>query len=95
MDKGRIVSQGTPTQLLTEHFGDVVLQIPSTEAGSKLNELGIDAVQTGEFLEIRTSHLHQTLQQLLENKINLDQLRIRAWTLEDLFINVTGKKTAP
>jgi ABC-2 type transport system ATP-binding protein len=95
MDKGRIVSQGTPTQLLTEHFGDVVLQIPRTEASSKLNELGIDAVQTGEFLEIRTSHLHQTLQQLIENNINLDQLRIRAWTLEDLFINVTGKKTAP
>jgi ABC-2 type transport system ATP-binding protein len=95
MDKGRIVSQGTPTQLLAEHFGDVVLQIPDTVAGRKLNELGISAVQTGEFLEIRTSHLHQTLQQLIENNINLDQLRMRAWTLEDLFINVTGKKTAP
>lgn len=95
MDKGRIVSQGTPTQLLTEHFGDVVLQIPDTDTSRKLNELGIHAVQTGEFLEIRTSHLHQTLQQLIENNINLDQLRIRAWTLEDLFINVTGKKTAP
>jgi ABC-2 type transport system ATP-binding protein len=95
MDKGRIVSQGTPTQLLTEHFGDVVLQIPSTEASRKLNAIGIDAVQTGEFLEIRTSHLHQTLKQLIENNINLDQLRIRAWTLEDLFINVTGKKMAP
>lgn len=95
MDKGRIVSQGTPTQLLTEHFGDVVLQIPDTDTSRKLNELGIHAVQTGEFLEIRTSHLHQTLQQLIENNINLDQLRIRAWTLEDLFINVTGKKAAP
>jgi len=95
MDKGRIVSQGTPTQLLTEHFGDVVLQIPNTDAGRQLNETGIHAVQTGEFLEIRTSHLHRTLQHLIENNINLDQLRIRAWTLEDLFINVTGKKTAP
>lgn len=95
MDKGRIVSQGTPTQLLTEHFGDVILQIPNANASSKLNELGIHAIQTGEFLEIRTSQLHQTLQQLIENNINLDQLRIRAWTLEDLFINVTGKKVAP
>jgi ABC-2 type transport system ATP-binding protein len=95
MDKGRIVSQGTPTQLLTEHFGDVVLQIPNTDAGRKLNELGIHAVETGEYMEIRTSHLHQTLQQLIEHNINLDQLRIRAWTLEDLFINVTGKKSTP
>jgi len=95
MDKGRIVSQGTPTQLLTEHFGDVVLQIPSTDSMAKLNALGIQAVHTGDFLEIRTSRLHHTLQQLIENGINLDQLRIRAWTLEDLFINVTGKKMAP
>jgi ABC-2 type transport system ATP-binding protein len=95
MDKGRIVSQGTPTQLLAEHFGDVVLQIPSTDASSELNVEDIHAVQTGEFLEIRTSHLHHTLQQLIEHGINLDQLRIRAWTLEDLFINVTGKKAAP
>jgi len=94
MDRGRIVSQGTPTQLLAENFGDVVLQIPGTIADSKLSELGIHAVQTGDFLEISTSHLHHTLQQLIENGINLDQLRIRASTLEDLFINVTGKKAA-
>lgn len=95
MDKGRIVSQGTPMQLLAENFGDVVLQIPSTAASDKLSGLGIHAVQTGDFLEIRTSRLHHTLQQLIENGINLDQLRIRAWTLEDLFINVTGKKSMP
>jgi ABC-2 type transport system ATP-binding protein len=95
MDKGRIVSQGTPAQLLAEHFGDVVLQIPYTDSEEKLNVLGIQVVHSGDFLEIRTSRLHHTLQQLIENGINLDQLRIRAWTLEDLFINVTGKKTAP
>jgi ABC-2 type transport system ATP-binding protein len=95
MDKGRIVSQGTPLQLLTEHFGDVVLQIPSADAGSKLIELGLKEVQTGDLLEIRTNRLHHTLQQLIDNGVNLDRLRIRAWTLEDLFINVTGKKLSP
>jgi len=95
MDKGRIVSQGTPTHLLSEHFGDVVLQIPNTEAGNKLAESGLSTVQAGDMLEIRTNRLHETLHQLMENGINLDQLRIRAWTLEDLFINVTGKKLNP
>jgi ABC-2 type transport system ATP-binding protein len=95
MDKGRIVSQGTPAQLLSEHFGDVVLQIPHTDAATKLRALGISAVQAGDFLEIRTNRLHHTLQQLIENGINLDQLRIRMWTLEDLFINVTGKSLKP
>lgn len=93
MDKGRIVSQGTPQQLLTEHFGDVVLQIPGDEAGAKLIELG--AVPAGDLYELKTNRLHHTLQQLMEQGINLDRLRIRAWTLEDLFINVTGKGHKP
>ncbi len=95
MDKGRIVSQGTPTHLLSEYFGDVVLQIPHSDAGSRLIELGLSAVQSGDLLEIRTNRLHHTLQQLIENGVNLDRLRIRAWTLEDLFIDVTGRKPVP
>ncbi len=95
MDKGRIVSQGTPEQLLTEHFGDVVLQIPGEDAVGKLMQMEIGAVPAGELFEIKTSRLHHTLQQLIENGINLDRLRIRAWTLEDLFINVTGKERNP
>jgi ABC-2 type transport system ATP-binding protein len=95
MDKGRIVSQGTPMQLLSDHFGDVVLQIPNADAGGKLTELGFSAVQAGDVLEMKTNRLHQTLQLLIENGVNLDRLRIRAWTLEDLFINVTGKKLTP
>ena len=95
MDKGRIVSQGTPAYLLSEHFGDVVLQIPATDAGNKLIESGLGAVAAGDQLEIRTNSLHHTLQLLMENGVNLDRLRIRAWTLEDLFINVTGKKLSP
>ena len=91
MDKGRIVSQGTPAQLLSEHFGDVVLQIPRADAGGRLFELGLSVAEAADFLEIRTSSLHRTLQQLMESGTNLDRLRMRAWTLEDLFINVTGK----
>ena len=92
MDKGKIVSQGTPAQLLSDHFGDVVLQIPNDDAGNKARSIGLNAVQAGDMLEIRTNRMHETLQQLIENGVNLDRLRIRAWTLEDLFINVTGKK---
>ena len=95
MDKGRIVAQGTPAQLLAEHFGDVVLQIPAADAGGKLGELGLNALPAGDMLEIKTNRLHHTLQELMSKDVNLDRLRIRAWTLEDLFINVTGKQLKP
>jgi len=91
MDKGKIVSQGTPAQLLSEHFGDVVLQIPKADAAHNIFEQGLSVMEAADFVEIRTSTLHHTLQQLIQNGTNLDRLRIRAWTLEDLFINVTGK----
>lgn len=95
MDKGRIVSHGTPAQLLSEHFGDVVLQIPREDAGSKVLESGLHFTHAADFLEIKTNSIHQTLQQLLASGVNLDRLRIRAWTLDDLFINVTGKALRP
>jgi len=95
MDKGRIVSQGSPLHLLSQHFDDVILQIPGADAGSKLFELGLNIVQTGDMIEIKTNRLHRTLLYLLENGVNLDRLRIRAWTLEDLFINVTGMAVTP
>ncbi|MGV8933318.1 MAG: ABC transporter ATP-binding protein [Gallionellaceae bacterium] len=91
MDRGRIVSQGTPTQLLSQHFGDVILQIPRIDSGDRIAQLGLNVVEAGDMLEIRTNQLHQTLQQMMVHGVNLDRLRIRAWTLEDLFINVTGK----
>lgn len=92
MDKGKIVSQGTPAQLLSEHFGDVVLQIPKVDAGNRIFELGLEIIQAADFIELKTNGLHSTLKQLMENGVNLDRLHIRSWTLEDLFINVTGKQ---
>jgi ABC-2 type transport system ATP-binding protein len=91
MDKGKIVSQGTPEQLLSDHFGDVVLQIPKADAGDKIFNLNLQVGEAADFVEIKTNRLDDTLRQLQNNGVNLNQLRIRAWTLEDLFINVTGR----
>jgi ABC-2 type transport system ATP-binding protein len=91
MDKGRIVAQGTPAQLLSDNFGDVILQIPREDAGSKVFESGLDITHAADFLEIKTGSVHQTMQKLIASGVNLNRLRIRSWTLDDLFISVTGK----
>ncbi len=95
MDKGKIVAQGTPAQLLAENFGDVVLQIPREDAGDKVFASGLAVSHSADFLEIKTGRVHETLLRLIECGVNLDRLRIRAWTLDDLFINVTGKSLRP
>jgi len=92
MDRGKIISQGSPDELLAKHFNDVVVQLP--EADLKLNglsdELEID--YRGDYGHIVSSDVNHTIEKLLTAGVTLTGLRIRARNLEDLFLELTGKE---
>lgn len=96
MDHGEIIAEGTPGDLLSEHFNDVVIQIPYSKALEKLLEplntsgmLKFSCYQKQ--IEICTSDVSQTIELLLSAEISLKGLQIRERTLEDLFLELTGK----
>jgi len=91
MDHGRIIAQGSPDDLLARHFHDVVLQLPKNDfsAGCAADLTVLDC---GDSVEILTSEVTATVQQLLAGGVSLDRLRIRARTLDDLFLELTGKE---
>jgi ABC-2 type transport system ATP-binding protein len=91
MDRGRIVAQGTPEHLLKEHFGDVVLQFPVEDVDGKLEGLGLCASEQREWCEIQTHDVDATIRTLLERGVSLNRMNMRSWSLEDLFIALTGK----
>jgi ABC-2 type transport system ATP-binding protein len=91
MDRGRIVAQGTPGRLLTEHFGDVVLQFPAGDVGDKLAGLDLCASRQREWCEIQTHDVDATIRTLMERGVSLKRMNMRSWSLEDLFIALTGK----
>jgi ABC-2 type transport system ATP-binding protein len=91
MDRGRIVAQGTPEHLLKEHFGDVVLQFPAGDVEGKLEGLGLCASEQREWCEIQTHDVDSTIRTLLERGVSLNRMNMRSWSLEDLFIALTGK----
>jgi ABC-2 type transport system ATP-binding protein len=91
MDHGRIVSQGTPEQLLKEHFGDVVLQFPDEDVEGKIDGLGLCTSRQREWCEIQTHDVDSTIRTLLDRGVSLSRMNIRSWSLEDLFIALTGK----
>jgi ABC-2 type transport system ATP-binding protein len=91
MDRGRIVAQGTPEHLLKEHFGDVVLQFPAEDVDGKLEGLGLCASKQREWCEIQTHDVDATIRTLLERGVSLNRMNMRSWSLEDLFIALTGK----
>lgn len=92
MDHGRIIARGDPRTLLAEHTSEVILQLPRTVLASTDHDLGFSIQHRGEQAEILTHDVDAALATLLAAGVPLAQLRIRSATLEDLFIELTGRE---
>lgn len=89
MDHGHIVAQGSPRALLERHFPWRSVWLDNADPRS-MTGLSGDVAYHGDGLEIRTSSVDDTLQELLARQVDLSSLRVRSPTLEDLFIQLTG-----
>lgn len=104
MDRGRIITEGSPTDLLREHFDDVVLEVPAADVPAALREalattgagaLGVPNAQVNlrdDLVEVSTGSVEATLQALTAKGASLRGLRIRPRNLEDLFLELTGRE---
>lgn len=92
MDHGRIIAQGTPQRLLKEHFNDVVLELPVAVAADRLAGLPYRVLLARDKVEISTEDVSGAVQELMQRNIPLNDLRIRPRTLEDLFLELTGRE---
>jgi ABC-2 type transport system ATP-binding protein len=90
VDHGRIIAQGAPGRLLSEHFGDTVLELPRADVGDP-EGLPATAIDAGESVELLTRDVAATIAALIERRVPLERLRIRERTLEDLFLELTGR----
>lgn len=93
MDRGRIIARGSPKALLAEHFRDVVLELPSGDFGDADSD-GLALLECGETVEILTSDVNATLHTLMQRGVALGRLKIRERTLDDLFLELTGREQA-
>ncbi|APZ43942.1 ABC transporter ATP-binding protein [Acidihalobacter ferrooxydans] len=91
MDHGEVIARGTPDELLARHFSDVVLQLPPDAVPGGPDALPLPARQGPEGLEIETCDVNAAIAALLAAGVSLSGLRIRSRTLEDLFLELTGK----
>ena len=91
MDHGRIISQGTPEKLLKEHFGNIILQLPEEDVNGKLDGLSLCTSKQPGWCEIQTHDVDDTIRTLMARGVSLKRMNMRSWSLEDLFIALTGK----
>ncbi|HEY5602142.1 MAG TPA: ABC transporter ATP-binding protein [Gammaproteobacteria bacterium] len=90
MDHGEIIARGTPKQLLAQHFNSMILQLPATGVDTGKLSASIQFLQRNNEIEIESRDINATLQVLLAHNINLEHLKIRSHTLDDLFLKLTG-----
>jgi ABC-2 type transport system ATP-binding protein len=95
MDHGHIIAEGRPAALMARHFQDVVLQLPQEDFRIARDAITENTKPAGEYVEITTSDINATIAVLLNHKVSLAHLQIRARTLEDLFLELTGRELRP
>lgn len=92
MDHGRIIAQGTPRELLAAHFDDVVLQLPRADFPNPPLPPWLTVMQDQDNVEILTRDANAAIKELLAHDVSLAQLQIRPRSLEDLFLELTGRE---
>lgn len=92
MDRGQIIARDTPQALLAAHYNDVVLQLPEDDFPGNGDEVAATVLKHDGKVEILTSDVEATIHRLIELNVPLQNLNIRPRTLEDLFLELTGKE---
>jgi len=95
MDRGRIIAQGAPRELVSSHFADVLIELPRADFTPAARALPLRVIEGTERVEITTDDIDQTLKALMAVHVPLRNLRIRPPNLEDLFLELTGKELRP
>ncbi len=90
MDRGKIIAQGSPNELLTEHFRGLSIRIPKAEWDPSAIP-DVETFDRGDAFELMTEHPEATMRALLDRGVPLGGVQIRSKNLEDLFLKLTGK----
>jgi ABC-2 type transport system ATP-binding protein len=90
MDHGRIIDQGSPQQLLDKHLPHKRVCIDNPNDSLVMDSFSGEIIKTNGSLEIVTTSVENSLQELMAQQVDLSTLRVRNPTLEDLFIKLTG-----
>ena len=90
MDRGKIIAQGSPRELLARHCAGSSILLRSGSDTKTLDELGIKYFQLEDYLEVQTDSVTHTIAALVSCGFDLTGMTVRSQNLEDLFLKLTG-----
>jgi len=90
MDNGKINAEGEPGRLLAGHFDCKYLTLPKGVFEPD-RQFPWKTFRTEGAIEIQTTDINETIHYLIERRVPLTQLGIKNPSLEDLFLDLTGR----
>jgi ABC-2 type transport system ATP-binding protein len=92
MDRGQIISMGSPRELLAHYAGKTSIILPITLPEHQLLGVPGQVLQRPNRTEIHTTDLAGSIKGLLAVNVELAGMTVRAPNLEDLFLHLTGRE---
>jgi len=90
MDTGSIMIQGSPEELLKQHYKNTIIELPLADFNGDLATLEHRILESQGLIEIETNDVNESLRQLAAHTSGLNRMKIRQPNLEDLFLDLTG-----
>jgi ABC-2 type transport system ATP-binding protein len=90
MDKGRIIADGAPNELIGQHFGAVTITLCYEGNESALENLPWKIYRIEDTVEIHTTDPDACIKELVRRGAGFGSINVRSQNLEDLFIELTG-----
>lgn len=90
MNRGEIIAQGKPNELLVRYFNKSSIRMPHTIHMQNSIPHSINYTIANDSIEICTDDVSYVLQKLLDAKVEMGNVTLRKPTLEDLFLQLTG-----
>ena len=92
MDYGKIIAQGTPSELIRQYSRGITVILPRHRFAFKANSFPLPVREVKDTIEIKTDDVNQCLEQLISHDVDLSDITVRSPNLETVFLNLTGRK---
>lgn len=89
MDYGKIIAIGTPKELIANLGKENVIEFNN---GNEIKIENTEIKKEGNSTIVYCKDLQKTLMQLLSMNIKMEEIKIRNTTLEDVFLQLTGRR---
>ena len=95
MDKGKIIADGSPEQLLKKNFDHTYVcldrqDLSNTESSNFTQAISSPIEVQEDCIAIATNNVEKTLLELMSQNVALQSLQVRKPSLDDLFLKLTG-----